>query len=146
MKSIMQADQDRCYLCEKLGAIARIWRGLETHHVFGGTANRKLSERYGLKVRLCVGHHREGPYAVQNNRKIDGILKQDAQRAFERDHSREEFMRIFGKNHLPDEEPWDPMEAGMEAAAECARAREGAPGPPPGIQMLEEAVKCTKNE
>lgn len=76
---------------------------------------------------------------MQNNKEIDEILKRDAQRAFERKHSHEEFMRIFGKNHLDtEEEIWDPMEAGMEAAAECARSRERAAGLPPGIRMLGE--------
>ena len=34
---------ERCYLCGRL-------TGLERHHVIGGVANRKLSEKYGLWV------------------------------------------------------------------------------------------------
>jgi hypothetical protein len=30
------------------------------------------------------------------------ILHEDGQRAYERTHTREEFMKIFGKNYLPE--------------------------------------------
>lgn len=47
-KSIMQQDDNECYLCGANGTMDH----LHWHHVFGGP-NRKLSERYGLKVRIC---------------------------------------------------------------------------------------------
>ncbi len=136
MKSIMQEKNGRCYLCEKLGYHAGIWSLMEEHHVFGGTANRKMSERYGLKVYLCVGHHREGPCAVHTNAEMAESLKRDAQRVFERTHTREEFMQIFGKNYLYDEEPEDLLEAGMEAAAEHTRTERAAGHPLPGIRFF----------
>ena len=40
MKSILQTDRS-CYFC---GSVV----GLEEHHIFAGTANRKISEKYGL--------------------------------------------------------------------------------------------------
>ena len=43
-KSIMQTTKD-CYLCGKKTC-------LEPHHVMAGTANRKLSEKYGIWVFL----------------------------------------------------------------------------------------------
>ena len=49
MDSIMQ-EEGICYLCGSSGIDDMC--GLEQHHVFGGP-NRKLSERYGLKVYLC---------------------------------------------------------------------------------------------
>lgn len=49
-KSIMQMDWDTCYLCGR-NRIADPC-GLEEHHVFGG-ANRKFSEKYGLKIHIC---------------------------------------------------------------------------------------------
>lgn len=46
----------------------------EEHHIFGG-ANRKLSTKYGLTVRLCIYHHREGKEAVHNNHEKMMLLK-----------------------------------------------------------------------
>ena len=73
---------------------------LEEHHIIYGTANRKLSEKYGLKVYLCREHHREGPAAVHQNKVVDMLLKGTAQQEFEKTHSRAEWMQIFGKNFL----------------------------------------------
>ena len=42
MKSILQTEK-KCYICGCMGYV-------EEHHVFHGTANRKKSERHGLKV------------------------------------------------------------------------------------------------
>jgi len=96
MDSIMQ-DEKYCYLCDCNGNKD----ALEIHHIFFGTANRKLSEKYGLKVWLCGEHcHRNGKYAVHRNRKTDLKLKREAQEKFEETHTREEFIQIFGKNYL----------------------------------------------
>ncbi|MBP3703704.1 MAG: hypothetical protein J6I65_07955 [Lachnospiraceae bacterium] len=96
-KSIMQEDDNYCYLCGANGTCDL----LHWHHVFGGP-NRKHSEKYGLKVRLCGQKcHENGSNAVHRNRKVDLELKAAGQRAFEEVHgSREDFMRIFGKNYL----------------------------------------------
>lgn len=116
MKSIMQDKSSRqCYLCALLhdDRVPKI--GLEEHHIFGGMANRKLSEMYGLKVYLCPIHHRNGPEAVHrpdlnNNEKI---LQEAGQQAFmewcikatncSRQQALIKFRRIFGKNYLEEE-------------------------------------------
>ena len=49
-KSILH-DGESCYLCGRNGC----GDPLDWHHIFDG-ANKKFSEQYGLKVRLC--HHR----------------------------------------------------------------------------------------
>lgn len=70
-KSIMH-DGMTCFLCGANGSMDH----LHWHHIFGGP-NRRWSEKYGLKVRLC------------------------GQKAFEEYHgSREEFQQIFGRNWL----------------------------------------------
>lgn len=52
-KSIMQDKEDgQCYLCRILHGDYSIKPVREEHHVIGGTANRRLSEKYGLKVYL----------------------------------------------------------------------------------------------
>lgn len=92
MKSILQKDNDRCFICG-----SRRW--LEEHHVFGAS-NRKNSEKHGLKVKLCHYCHNEPPDGVHHNRQNDLALKRLAQRKFEETHSREDFMKIFGRNYL----------------------------------------------
>ena len=47
--SILQSERC-CYFCESV-------IGLEEHHIFAGVANRRISEKYGLKVWLCHEHH-----------------------------------------------------------------------------------------
>lgn len=91
MKSILQKDR-ACYLCGRIN-------GLEMHHIFGGVANRKISEKYGLKVWLCHNCH-TGKDGAQYDPEKNRLLKMDAQFAFEQIHSRSEWMQIIGKNYL----------------------------------------------
>lgn len=88
MKSIIQKNK-KCWCCGTT-------YGLESHHVFFGSANRKQSEKYGLKVWLCREHHHE----VHHNHALDINIKTYCQRTFEETHSREEFRQIFGKSWL----------------------------------------------
>lgn len=91
MKSIIQ-DEKKCYVCGQ-------YHWLENHHIVYGTANRKKSEKHGLKLWLCTEHHR-GTKGVHNNRELDLTLKRLAQTVFEETHTREEFRNIFGKSYL----------------------------------------------
>lgn len=102
-KSIMQEYDGTCYLCIKLNRDYR-QRQTQEHHCIGGTANRKLSEKYGLKVRLCIPHHTGSPEAVHLNCKNMRILQRDAQLAFERKYPNLSFRDIFGINYLTDED------------------------------------------
>ncbi len=86
---------DSCYFCGRTD-----W--IEYHHVFGG-ANRKKSTKYGFIVPLCHWCHNE-PGGVHHNREKSLILKREAQRKFEKTHSREEFMEIFGKSYIMEDE------------------------------------------
>ena len=90
-KSIMQ-DEKRCYLCSKL-------TGLEKHHIFGGVANRPISEKLGLWVYLCHECH-TGKAGAQYDKMKNLRLKQDAQFAFERTNTRSDWMQWIGKNYL----------------------------------------------
>lgn len=90
-ESIMQTGPKQCYLCGRQ-------TGLERHHVMAGS-NRKLSEKYGLTVWLCHNCH-TGTKGAQYDRTKGDSLKQDAQRAFEKEYSHEEWMDIFRKNYL----------------------------------------------
>ncbi len=93
MKSIIQ-DERRCMVCGS--------PTVHEHHIFGG-ANRKISEKYGLKVYLCPYHHLQGVggrASVHGNRDFMEKFHKIGQQAFERNHSREEFVKEFGKNYL----------------------------------------------
>lgn len=92
MKSILQKEPE-CIVC-------RTTYDLHEHHVFFGTANRKQSEKYGLKVWLCHRHHNGSDAGVHFNRELDLKLKRFAQAKFEETHTREEFRAIFGKSWL----------------------------------------------
>ena len=73
---------------------------VQNHHIFGGTANRKLSEKYGLKVPLCWYHHHDSKTGVHFSKGLAERLHQEGQRTFEETHTREEFKEIFKKNYL----------------------------------------------
>lgn len=94
MISIIQNDK-RCYICAKEV-------GLELHHCFFG-ANRKVSEKWGLKVWLCKEHH-TGDYSPHHNEKFDKSLKVLAQQKWmDNGGTIEEWMDIkvgIGKNYL----------------------------------------------
>ncbi len=86
----------RCYVCG-------MTRGLERHHVFEGTANRRVSEEYGMVVYLCRAHHRGNDAVcrgVHFNRELRERLQAEMQQKFEREHSREEFKRLFGRSFI----------------------------------------------
>ena len=107
MKSVIQNKSDhKCYICEHFLGDCSEKSDLEEHHIFEGTANRRQSEKYGLKVMLCRHHHtgdingsKDAVHSKGCN-DYDQRLKQIAQVAFEQSHSREEFMRAFGRNYL----------------------------------------------
>ena len=97
MRSIIQ-DKKECYLCRYLDGKEETVC-LEDHHLFGAY-NRKWSEKYGLKVWLCIEHHREGKEAVHRNKLVMDHMHQVGQIAFEKNHTREEFLNVFGRNYL----------------------------------------------
>lgn len=94
MKSIIQNDDNICFLCGGYGAT-------EWHHIFGGTY-RKKSEQYGLKVRLHHNCHNEVPNGVHHNKQAMQFLhKLGQQKAMEYyGWCENEFMEKFGKNYL----------------------------------------------
>ncbi len=100
-KSIMHNKSDgTCYLCMLLNGDYARRTGLQEHHVLFGTAGKKTAETLGLKVYLCLQHHTAGPMAVHNNQELARLLQQEAQRAYEKTHSRGEWMAAAGRNYL----------------------------------------------
>lgn len=89
MRSILQNKDDGCLVCGNPYT--------EEHHVFFGTANRKLSEQYGMNVYLCAEHHR-GIRGVHQNRELDLLIKKMAQKKFEETYTAD-FIKVFGRSY-----------------------------------------------
>lgn len=98
MKSIIQTDREKCYICGR-NAHADYW-GLDEHHVFGGYGNRDLSEKYGLKVYIC--HDRCHLNGVHKNAKLNQALQASVQKKAMKHYGWgvEDFIKIFGKSYI----------------------------------------------
>lgn len=72
---------------------------VEMHHIFHGTANRRQADIYGYVIPLCREHH-TGRQGIHFNRGMDLYWKEKAQKDFEETHTREEFIKTFGKSYL----------------------------------------------
>ena len=87
MKSIIPGDDsEKCFICRRYGPE-------HVHHCLHG-CYRKLADKYGLKVHLCVSCH----MLLHDKGRYDRELEAIAQEAFEEKYSHEEFMKLFGKN------------------------------------------------
>lgn len=73
---------------------------IDFHHIFGKTKQyKKRSEQYGYWIWLTHEEH-DKLHHTSNGKKKEKKLKQECQKVFEKDHSRSEFIRLFGKNYL----------------------------------------------
>ena len=93
MAESILSNEKVCYFCGTT-------LNLHKHHIFYGTANRKLSERYGCWCYLCATHHNMSNSSVHHNPYIDLDLKRECQRAFEAKNGREKFVLTFGKSWI----------------------------------------------
>lgn len=95
MNSILQ-NKIECFKCHNA-------ERLELHHIFFGNANRKLSEKDGLKVYLCIEHHR-GTHGVhgKNGNSLNLYLKKIAQKRWQEyyNKTKEDFIARYGKSYL----------------------------------------------
>lgn len=87
-KSIMQ-DERVCFIT---GSQTQ----LDKHHCFHGS-RRKLADKHGCWVWLRHDLHME---LHDRNKALDLMIERACQQRFEELHSRDEFMRIFGKSYL----------------------------------------------
>lgn len=81
----------------------------ERHHIFGGTANRRLSEEDGLVVDLCHACHNEPPYGVHYNKANMTMLHVMGQQRYElakmdegmsAEEAHTAFIKRYGRNYL----------------------------------------------
>ena len=97
-KSILQVDRKKCFICGRYMAY-----GIHEHHVFGGTANRKKSDDWGLVIYLCPYHHNASNNSVHFNVTMRDQVQTYAQKKFEERYGHEKFMEVFHKNYLKEE-------------------------------------------
>ena len=91
MESIITDRMDECFVCHRPAE--------EIHHIIFGTANRDLSDKFGLVIPLCAYHHRIGPYAAHKNKAANEYLKALAQRRFKEVWKDYDFVQVFGKDY-----------------------------------------------
>jgi len=84
--SILATDLENCYFCGR--------SPVDMHEIYGGR-NRRVSMQNGFCVPLCRRHHEN----ITNNEQLSLLLKKDCQESFEATHSRDEFMKLIGKNY-----------------------------------------------
>jgi len=78
-----------CFICGKPAS--------DRHHLIGGTANRRLSEKYGLVIYLCRSCHT----MAHDDPNWNKALKRYGQKMWEAQYgTREEFIKVFGKSWL----------------------------------------------
>lgn len=81
--SLLTNDLEHCFICKKTP--------VDIHEIYGGS-NRKRSMIYGFCVPLCRKHHQD----------LETLkyLKEIMQKEYEKEHTREEFIKIIGKSCL----------------------------------------------
>lgn len=94
--SIIESVSDcECYLCGKRCRTQR-------HEIFHGSLRRERSKQYGLWVSLCPECH----FKLHNsNGEKDRFLKRSGEMTAINKYgwTKEEFIRIFGKNYLEED-------------------------------------------
>ena len=81
-----------CYLTGRHDNLVR-------HHCLYGTHQRRKAEQDGLWVWLNAYEHRYIHDTIEG-RPILHELQKEAQRVYEREHTREEFIKRYGKTYL----------------------------------------------
>ena len=70
----------------------------DTHHTVSGTSGRIICDQFEeMKLDLCRNCHDE----IHKNNTTAKLSKMYGQAMFEREHTREEFLKLFGINYLP---------------------------------------------
>ena len=94
MTDSLISNEKKCVVCGIQGDLHR-------HHIFYGTANRRLSERDGCWCWLCPKHHNFSNEGVHYDKRLDMIIKKTCQRRWEEKYGdRDDFINRFGKSYL----------------------------------------------
>lgn len=95
-KSIVNPNAIQCLIC---GA----WKPLEAHHIFHGTARRRLADEDGMIAYICRKCHRRIHDAPE--RELDATLKAVGELLWCQYYgkTKEDFIRRYGKNYVFDD-------------------------------------------
>lgn len=93
MANSILSNERQCLICHTT-------LNLHKHHIFYGSAKRKLSDKYGCWCYLCGKHHNLSNESVHFNPILDIKLKQTTQKAFIKTYPNLDFIKIFGKSYL----------------------------------------------
>ena len=88
--SVFYSNLDKCCVCESTYQMTK-------HEIFEGSGKRSNLMKYGFVLPLCLKCHRE----LQEDSLFNQTWKIKAQTYFEKNYgSREEFIKLFGRNFL----------------------------------------------
>ena len=93
--SVLTGKEKKCYITGQE-------IDLHKHHIYFGAGQRKISDRNGFWVYLVPNLHNMSKNGVhgKNGHELDLFLKRECQEAYEKKHTREEFMQLIGRNYL----------------------------------------------
>lgn len=88
------SEAKECYICRRFLGVETT-ENLQSHHFIHGRGLRELANEDGLFADLCFIHHKslhDSPFHP-----YDAELKKIAQERYILDHSREEFLKRYGR-------------------------------------------------
>ena len=85
--SILTNDLEHCIICGK--------SPVDIHEIYCG-AKRQVSMKNGFCIPLCRTHH----ILVTNHNASDMYFRQKCQEKYEEMYSRDEFIKLIGRNYL----------------------------------------------
>jgi hypothetical protein len=93
IKSVLVEDLEHCIVCGR--------SPVEMHHVLFGNfgAGRKSSDKDGYVIPLCCEHHR-GNTGIHHDQGMRLQWARIAQKHFEENHSRQDFIKRYGRSFL----------------------------------------------
>ena len=94
MASSILQDEKKCYIT----GVENV--PLHRHHIYFGNPNRRISEENGFWVWLLPDLHNMSMQGVHFNKALDMRLKRECQLKYEETHTREDFLRLIGRNYL----------------------------------------------
>lgn len=85
---------NECYICRRFLGVETT-ENLQSHHFIHGRGLRELADEDGLFAPICVNHHK----ALHDDpsHPYDKELKQIAQETYLKTHTREEFLKRYGR-------------------------------------------------
>ena len=83
----MTDDLEHCIICKQ--------SPVDIHEIYSG-CNRRVSMENKFCVPLCRHHH----ILATIDKKLNNELKEMCQAEFEKTHTREEFIKLIGKNYI----------------------------------------------